>query len=285
MRNVLNFLIRYNSWILLTFLIVVSCLLLFNFNNFQQSVWLTSANSVSASLNSVYGEVNSYMGLRETNAALEERNAALQTRIYALESELQAAREQIPDTASLIPQPERFSYITASVIGNSQNRVDNYFTINKGTDQGIRPGMGVVNSFGLLGIVDVSQPHVSRVISVLNNSQRFSVKISGTEFVGSLHWRYNDPSVAYMEEVPRHAKYYKNSLVVTSGFSTALPEGVPVGRIIGKLKSSTDNYLTLKIQLLPDFRHLGKVWVIRDIYSSELDSLAIKPAAPNNMQM
>lgn len=88
MRNVLNFLIRYNSWILLTFLIVVSCLLLFNFNNFQQSVWLTSANSVSASLNSVYGEVNSYMGLRETNAALEERNAALQTRIYALESEL-----------------------------------------------------------------------------------------------------------------------------------------------------------------------------------------------------
>lgn len=276
MRNVLNFLIRYNSWLLLTLYIVVSCMLLFNFNDFQQSVWLTSANSVSASINSVYGDVSSYMDLRGTNAMLEQRNAALSEQIMHLKDELKTAREQIPDTNSTIPQPERFRYITASVIGNSQGHARNFITINKGSNDGIRPGMGVVCSAGVVGMVDVCAPRISRVISLLHSDQRFSVKIAGTEFIGSLHWKPGDPESAYMEEVPRHARYHRDALVITSGFSTALPEGIPVGRVQGSLKSTTDNYLTLKVKLLTDFRHLQTVWVITDIYRSELDSLHIE---------
>lgn len=281
MRNVLNFLIRYNSWLLLALYLVLGCVLLFNFNNYQQSVWLTSTNSVSSTLNSVSGNVKSYMGLRETNALLEERNSMLQAQVKHLEDELRAVREQLPDTTSVIPQPERFSYITASVLSSSESHARNYFTINKGSRQGIRPGMGVINSRGLLGMVDVCAPNLSRVVSVLNTTQRFSVKLAGTSYVGSLHWRWGNPQYVYMEEVPRHAKYYKNSLVVTSGFSTALPEGIPVGRVEAVIKSSTDNYLTLKLKLSPDFAHLGTVWVIRDIYRSELDSIAPDPALVN----
>lgn len=282
MRNVLNFLLRYNSWLLLTLYVVVSCMLLFSFNDFQQSAWLTSANGVSAALNRVYGDVSSYMGLKETNKMLEERNAALSAQVMQLKSELLTAREQIPDTTRQIPQPERFSYITASVIGNTQGRARNFITINKGSQAGIQPGMGVICSSGLVGIVDVCTPHVSRIISILNTSQRFSVKLLGTEFLGSLHWRPGNPELAYMEEVPRHARYRRDALVVTSGFSTALPEGIPVGRITGALKNSTDNYLTLQLRLLTDFRHLQTVWVINDIYKSELDTLQARTTTPAN---
>lgn len=279
MRNVLAFLLRYNSWILLALYIVVSCILLFNFNNVQQSVYLTSANKISASLNSVYGTVNGYMGLHEANILLEKRNAALQTQVKDLQHQLMEARELIPDSSAIIAPPRRFSYITASVISNSQNHAHNYFTINKGTLQGIRPGMGVINSMGLLGLVDVCSPHMSRVISVLNTSQRFSVKLMNTSFVGSLHWRPGNPEYAYMEEVPRHAKFYRNSLVVTSGYSTALPEGIPVGTVIGTLRNSADNYLTIKLKLLPNFRTLQTVWVIKDIYRAEVDSLKTEEAS------
>ena len=281
MRNVLNFLISYNSWLLLALYLVLGCMLLFNFNNYQQSVWLTSTNRVSAMLNGVYGNIQSYTGLRKANALLEQRNALLQAQVRHLEDELRATREQLPDTTSTIPQPERFSYITASVISSSENHARNYITINKGSEQGIRPGMGVVNSLGLIGMVDVCAPSLSRVVSVLNTTQRFSVKLAGTTYVGSLHWRWGNPEYAYMEEVPRHAKYYRNSLVVTSGFSTALPEGIPVGKVEAVIKSSTDNYLTLKLKLLPDFAHLGTVWVINDIYRSELDSIAPDPTVAN----
>ncbi len=117
MRNVIAFLLRYNSWILLAVYIVVSCILLFNFNNFQQSVYLTSANSISASLNGIYNNVESYVELRDANAALEAHNAALQAQVKDLQSQLMATREMLPDSTSVIPQPERFSYMTASVIG------------------------------------------------------------------------------------------------------------------------------------------------------------------------
>ena len=278
MRNVLNFLLRYNSWLLLALYIVVSCMLLFNFNDFQQSVWLTSTNRVSASLNSVYGEATSYMSLRQTNATLEERNAALSEQVMRLKEELQKVREMLPDSTFNIPGKDRFSYITASVISSSQGHARNYLTINKGSSDGIRPGMGVICSTGVVGIIDVCAPHVSRVISVLNTNQRFSVKLAGTEYIGSLHWIPGDPEVTYMEEVPRHARFFKDMLVVTSGFSTAFPEGIPVGRVTGSLKNTTDNYLTLKLRLLPDFRRLQTLWVINDIYRNELDSVSIQKA-------
>lgn len=276
MRNVIAFLLRYNPWILLAVYIVVSCILLFNFNNFQQSVYLTSANSISASLNGIYNNVESYVELRDANAALEAHNAALQAQVKDLQSQLMATREMLPDSTSVIPQPDRFSYMTASVIGNTLSHACNYITINKGSMQGVRPGMGVINSMGLIGIVDVCAPHISRVISVLNSKQKFSVKLSGTPYVGTLHWRPGSTETAYMEEVPRHAKFFRNSLIVTSGYSTALPEGIPVGKVIGSLRKSTDNYLTLKLELLPNFRNLQTVWVIKDIYRSELDSLKIE---------
>ena len=47
MRNLLNFLIKYNYWFLFLLLEVASFILLFRFNHYQQSVYFTSANGVA----------------------------------------------------------------------------------------------------------------------------------------------------------------------------------------------------------------------------------------------
>ena len=47
MRNLLDFFARYNNWLLFTFLEVLSAIMLFRFNSYQGSVWLTSANWVT----------------------------------------------------------------------------------------------------------------------------------------------------------------------------------------------------------------------------------------------
>ncbi len=46
--------------------------------------------------------------------------------------------------------------------------------------------MGVVNQSGVVGIVNMTDNHISRVISVLNESQLFSVKLKGTPFLSAL---------------------------------------------------------------------------------------------------
>ena len=73
--------------------------------------------------------------------------------------------------------------------------------------------------------------------------------------------------------MPRHVKYHVGDTIVTSGYSTTFPEGIPVGVIISQIKTSDDNFFTLKVRLASDFPQLGTVRIIKDNIKNELDSL------------
>ena len=64
---------------------------------------------------------------------------------------------------------------------------------------------------------------------------------------------------------------------MTSGNSTAFPEGLPIGVILNKVRGRDDSFITLKVKLTSDFKALSTVRVITDIYKSEIDSLANIP--------
>lgn len=273
MRNLINFLIRYSTWFVFTFYVLVSFVLLFSSDAYHQSVWLTSANSVSTAVYGVTNSVTGYFDLRQINRQLQQRNASLENEVLNLQNQLARYGSLACDTAFRKEENKRFGYILATVLNNSTRHQRNYFTIDAGTSDGVRPGMGVVDQNGIVGIVNVSGPSASRVISLLNRTQHFSVKIKDTPYVGSLAWRGEDPSTAYMEEVPRHARFHPGDSVVTSGYSTTFPEGMPVGVIMSRVKTSDDNYYVFKIKLASDFKALSTVRVIKDIYKNELDSL------------
>lgn len=272
MRNLLNFILTYSKWFVFTFYVLLSLILLFSTNSYQKSVYLTSANAVSGSLYGMANGVSGYFNLREINGELQKSNAYLENEVFNLRTQVADLKSQLSDTL-FEKEQKRYDYVLASVVNNSTRHPRNYFTINRGSSDGIRPGMGVVDHNGIVGIVNVVGPHTSRVISILNRTQRFSVKIKGTPFVGSLSWRGLDPKTAYVEEIPRHASYRTGDTIVTSGFSTTFPEGLPVGVIMNKVHCADDNYYIFKVRLTSDFRNLSTVRVINDIYKSELDSL------------
>lgn len=197
-----------------------------------------------------------------------------------LENEVLNLRHKIAEYETLLADSlidnddvERYDYVSATVINNSVRHPRNYFSINRGEADGVKRGMGVVDQNGIVGIVNVTGEHTARVISLLNESQHFSVKIKDTQFLGSLSWKGGDPLIAYMEEVPRHAKFEVGDTVVTSGFSTIFPGEIPVGIIMNRIKGSDDNFFVLKVRLTSDFRALSTVRVIKDEYKTELDSL------------
>ena len=273
MRNLINFLIKYSTWFVFTFYVLISCILLSHYDEYHTSVMLSSANAVSGQVYRTATGVTGYFNLRDINNSLQESNAMLENEILNLRNELAEYKAIASD--SIDPHVEkRFGYAVAAVINNSTRHPRNYITINRGSNDGIAPGMGVVDQNGIVGIVNVAGPHTSRVISLLNQTQHFSVKLKDTPFVGSLSWRGGDPSIAYMEEVPRHAKFHIGDTVVTSGFSTTFPYGINVGRVLNRVRTTDDNFYILKIRLSADFRTLSTVRVIKDIYKTELDSLS-----------
>ena len=131
MRNLLNFLIKYNYWFLFLLLEAASFVLLFRFNYYQQSVFFTSANSVAGKVYDVSGAVTSYFHLKTTNEDLLDRNMWLEQRVAFLEKTL---KNKGLDSVRLYSlehmETEEFKIFKANVIKNSLNSVDNYITLD-----------------------------------------------------------------------------------------------------------------------------------------------------------
>ena len=274
MRNILNFIIRYSKWFVFTFYVLMSCILLVDNNIYQQSVYLTSANGFTGGVYGIWSQVAGYFHLKTINESLQASNADLQNQVLNLKSQIAELKLHRDDTLMNPQDRQRFDYVSAAVINNNTRHPRNYFTINRGRLDGIKPGMGVVDQNGVVGIVNVTGDHMSRVISLLNETQRFSVKLKGSSFIGSLNWRGRDATIGYVEEIPRHAVYKTGDTIVTSGYSTTFPEGIPVGVVLNRVHSNDDSFFTFKVKLISDFKALSSIRVIKDVYKSEIDSLA-----------
>lgn len=275
MRNILSFILKYSRWFVFTIYVVVSCILLVDNNTYQQSVYLTSANGITGGIYGTWARITGYFNLKSVNESLQSANADLQSEVLNLRSQLTELKGQLTDSATIARDSKRFSFIPAAVINNNTRHPRNFFTINRGKLDSVKPGMGVVDQNGVVGIVNVTGDHMARVISILNETQHFSVKLKGTDFIGSLTWKGGDATIGYVEEMPRHTKYEIGDTIVTSGYSTTFPEGLPVGIVLNRARSQDDSFFTFKVRLTPDFKALGSVRVIKDIYKQEIDSLAV----------
>lgn len=274
MQELLTFFVRNSKWFLLALYTTLSCWLLMSHNPYQHHVFLTSAGAVASSVYNVQSGVSSYFDLREINEDLNSRNAVLQREILALRSQLQRMNEQLQaDTMHLFEPVSDFDFVVAHVIKNSIARPHNYITINRGSDDGILPEMGVIDQNGVVGIVNVVDRHSARLISLLNPDFRLSCKIKGSDNFGSLVWDGADPTVAMLEELPRHTVYHAGDTIVTSGYSAVFPEGLPVGYVIADGKTHNENFFTLKVRLATDFTTLSNVQVVLNKQRAELDSL------------
>lgn len=263
MRNLLNFLIKYNYWFLFVLLEVICFVLLFRFNNYQQSVFFTSANVLAGKVYEVSGGVSSYFHLKSVNEDLLDRNMVLEQQITNLENLLRDHRVDSMTMHSIRTlEQEDYRIFKAHVIRNSLNRADNYITLDQGSSSGIRPEMGVVDGNGVVGIVYKTSPSYSLVISVLNSKSSISCKIVGSDYFGYLKWEYGDSRYAYLKDLPRHAEFNLGDTVVTSGYSTVFPAGVMVGTVDDMADSNDGLSYLLKIKLATDFGKLGNVRVI-----------------------
>lgn len=282
MSELLKFFVKYSSWFLFAAYIVAGCVFLFSNNPFQHHVYLSSANVVSSGVYRAANSVTSYFSLRDINEDLQRRNSDLELEIYRLKDVIRKYQEEVhADTMTVDSALTRYHFLIAHVINNSITRSHNYITIEKGRLDGVEPEMGVIDQNGIVGIVNVVGDHTARLISVLNPYLRLSCKVKGEQQVGSLVWDGKDPGEAILEELPKHAKFVKGDTIVTSGFSSVFPEGVPVGTILSGTRDREDNFYTLRVKLFTDFSTLSTVRVIRDKMKDELTAVEKEPEIKN----
>ena len=287
MKNLIAFLAKYHHWLLFVLLEVVSAVLLFSYNSYQGSVWFSSANYVTGRVYEADAAVRSYFSLAPLNEQLSLRNFHLERQV----TQLRRLYGELTDDTTALEREEkeflsRYELIPAKVVSNSVNRVDNLITIDRGSADGVERDMGVACGTGIVGVVYMVSAHYAVVIPVLNSSaSRISCNIRGRGYFGYLHWYGGDPTVAFLEDVPRHARFKRGDWVETSGYSAIFPPGVMVGRIETIFNSPDGLSYRLKVRLTTDFSRLRDVLVIADKSIAERsrlmeqvqDSLTMKP--------
>src|SRR5574344_385807 len=270
MRNLLEFLAKYNYWLLFLLLEVISFVLLFRFNSYQGSVWFSSANAVSGKVYEVNSSIQSFFSLTKVNEELTLRNLRLENQVHSLSNELASYTHGTTIVQrNGLRMLSRFRLIPAKVVSNSLSERDNYITLDKGYDDGVRSEMGVACGNGVVGIVYLTSKHYSVIIPVLNTKSNISCAIHGRGYFGYLHWDGGPRDEAYVSDIPRHAHFKVGDVVETSGYSSVFPAGISVGRILKVYNSQDGLSYRLKIHLSTDFGNLRDVCILNDAEAFE----------------
>ena len=283
MRNLLEFLAKYNHWFVFLILEVVSMVLLFQYNSYQGSAWFSSANAVTGKLYEWDANVETFFSLTKVNQELTQRNAYLEQEVQKLSDSLVSVTKDSSiyhrDQFALL---RNYRLIPAKVVANSVDKPGNLMTIDKGSADGIHKDMGVISGTGVVGIVYLVAEHYAIVIPVLNTKSNISCMIQNRGYFGYLRWKGGVSDLAYLEEVPRHAHFKLGDYVVTSGYSAVFPPRVRVGRILHVFNSADGLSYRVQLRLSTDFARLRDVCVIDDAAMKE--RLEIMRAAQDSIE-
>jgi rod shape-determining protein MreC len=268
MRNLLRFLVTYHF--IITFVILESFAVYFivKNNNYQQARYVNFTQNISGYLSNKAEQLDQYLSLKQVNTQLVIENTALKNDIEKYKREIVAKAIVKKDTS----HRQAYYFIEAKVVNNSVNKQYNYITLNRGREDGIKPEMGVIADNGVVGVVQSVTEHYSLVISVLNRQLKVSAKLKNTNFFGSFEWSGLHYQKGYLNDIPLHVKIATGDTIVTSGFSTIFPEGIPVGYVT-EVEDNGGNFFNIELKIATDFKSLSYVYVVNSLNKDEQESL------------
>ena len=201
--------------------------------------------------------------LKKENAKLSNKVAEL-TEENSLLAQNKYELERLRDMYQLDKDYSSYPKIGANVISKDAGNFFNIFTINKGSDDGIKKDMNVISGGGLVGLVFEVGKNYAKVRSIIDDESSTSVSFPSTSetAIVSGDLKLMKDNLMNITEISKDAKIAEGDMVVTSKISNKFLPGILVGYV---MKTSKDpNELTQSGQITPvvDFQHIDEVLVI-----------------------
>lgn len=258
MQQIFIFIIKNSTRLLFLLLLVISLLLTIQSHSYHRSKVINSANFITGGVYERINSVNEYLNLKSENEGLANENARLKSLLYNRKD-----TSKVIDKA-LLSNFGNYKVIQSKIINNNYNVYENFLTINSGTAKGVKPDMGVVNSKGIIGIVENTSKNYATVISILNIKSQINAKIKKTNHFGTLTWNGKNTGYVQLIDVPRLASVKKGDTIVTGAQSVIFPENVNIGTIHKIYTDDKTNYFTIDVKLFNDMTSLGHVYIIEN---------------------
>ena len=160
-----------------------------------------------------------------------------------------------------------YDYVNATVTSRNINYWYNTITINKGSKDGIKVEMPVINSNGLLGKVINTTNYTStvRLITTSDTNNKISVSIiSDNEKLNGVINGYNfDTKTLLVEGISNTKTVRIGDFVYTSGLGGVFPSGILVGTVESITTDSYDLSKIINVKLSANFDDINFVSVLK----------------------
>ena len=270
MQQIFNFIFKNSYRILFLLLLGISLSLTIQSHSFHRSKVISSANYLSGGVYEKVNTLNEYLNLKTENDALALENAKLRSMLFTRKDSASANK------LDSIKGVKIKDIIVSKVIHNSYSVYENYLTLNSGELNGVKTDMGVINSLGIVGIIENTSPRYSTVISVLNKRTQINAKIKKSDHFGSLNWDGKSTGYVQLTDLPRLALIKIGDTIVTGGQSVIFPENINIGTIAKIYRDEQTNFYTLSVKLFNDMTNLGHVYIIKSKDREEIINLEKK---------
>jgi rod shape-determining protein MreC len=205
---------------------------------------------------------------KELERVKQERDAAL-----AENAQLKADQkdiDQLKEILGVAQSHKEWKLVTARVLGVDPMNLQKFITIDKGSLDGIREGMAVVDPNYFVGlVVGPVGEHSAKVLLAIDSSANVGAQLLDSGADGIVYGRWQNQGRMEMAYVDRSVKPKQGETVVTSTNPETRTVGVPGNLIIGQVEEAPETFNqgdTQTIKVLPacDFDNLTLVAVIVD---------------------
>lgn len=204
--------------------------------------------------------VGELLSLRDDNAELRAQVEDLRTR-RASERDLQRENAELRELLDMRARTD-FDTVGAHVVARPPGSFEWSVLLDVGADDGIEPGMAVIDAEGLVGKIIEVTPRNARVQLLTSPDAGYIVRVADTGEEGLLSGRGAEPF--QLEMLDPEAPVEAGAELVTRTFEgSTVPDGIPVGEL-EEPRDPVGGSRFLSVRPYVDFTRLGFVQVVVD---------------------
>ena len=235
---------------------------------------LSRTTAVGGAISSTIGDVEHFFSLAENNRLLTERVAELSEQLAVYDERGMA---DIVGGGDLVDSLDKehmghFRYREARTVSITTNRLRNFIVLDKGTEEGIAPDMGVITPNNeLVGYVVSCSSHYCVVQPMLNVEFSTGGRLVDNDHVCMIIWPGDSKYRVEAQDISVYAEPREGMIVEVR--SERLPKGVRIGTIESCELNSTKSAYSAVITIAADMSRLDNVLIVENTHYGELEAL------------
>ncbi|MEG0238000.1 MAG: rod shape-determining protein MreC [Clostridium sp.] len=222
------------------------------------------AYTVNTNLKSFVDLCLNFSTVKEENKSLSEENANLKKELLEY-SDLKTQNDELRKVLKFQDSRKDYNYVATNIIGYSGGNILDGYIVDKGENDGIKRGMIVIASEGLVGQVTNVGSNWAIIQSILNENVAVGVKVESTKENTGILKGYRDnggSSICEVENLPMDSNIKEGDTIVTSGLGQIYPKDIMVGKVKSVQEDKVKVMKSAVVEPAVDFNKLESLFIV-----------------------